>query len=153
MAKPKPRGSKRKKISMIVLMILGLCGWFILPTTIIIGLGMVAGYVAYFTDRERGKPTALTVCSFNMAALCPLLYKLWDGSQSTASALHIMSSPFNWILILAGVGVGWFFAQMLPLAVVAVMTTRDKMRLGRIRDRQKQIVAEWGNEVSIAAKE
>ena len=50
--------------------------------------------------------------------------------------------------MLAGAGIGWILAQVVPSVIVMVISSRNKRRLETIRSRQKQLVEEWGNSVT-----
>lgn len=123
-------------------------GAFFPPSAVLIAAGLIPSYVAWFTDRSRGKLTFITVVSINLAALTPLLMQLWDRGHKLNIAVNMLLSPFNWILLLAGAAVGWVVAQAFPLMVVGIITARDKARLERIRARQKMLVEEWGPAVT-----
>lgn len=122
---------------------------FARPTALLVIGGLIPTYASWLLDNEKGKLTTITVASLNFAALTPLLLDLWDGSNNTTSgAISILSSPFAWLLMLAGAGMGWVLAQVVPGIIVMVISSRNKLRLENIRARQKKLVEEWGNGVT-----
>jgi hypothetical protein len=134
---------KRKKSSLSLIGILCIGGFFP-PTAIVLLAGMIPTYIAWLTDRTKGKLTGITVAAANLATLMPILLRLWDKGNTFNIALSTLASPFSWIVILAGSGVGWMLAQVFPLMVVGVISARDKAKLDKARARQKVLVDEWG---------
>lgn len=148
MAKPTNSTAARKKSSRSALLVVGfLVAIFALPTAILVLVGLVPTYGALLLDKEKGKLTTITVGALNIAALTPLLLELW-GNHTETHAMQMLSSPFAWILMLAGAGIGWILAQVVPSVIVMVISARNKRRLETIRERQKRLVEEWGNSVT-----
>ncbi len=153
MAEPAAKPPRKKGSAGLVSVLI--IGAFFPPTSILILAGLIPTYVAWLTDSTKGKLTAITVGSFNLAALMPLLMRLWDKGNSVSTTISLLFSPFSWILILAGAGVGWMLTQVLPLMVVGFITARDKAKLDKIRSRQKALTDDWGiaiTEVNTPAK-
>lgn len=147
MAKAQP--AKKKKGSRSALLMAGFLAILFAPGTAILILGgMVPTYAAFLLDREKGKLTSITVGALNMAAITPLLVQLWNGNHTTTNAMTILISPFAWLLMLAGAGMGWVLAQVIPAVIVMVITARNNRRLDLIRQRQKHLVEEWGNGIT-----
>jgi hypothetical protein len=123
-------------------------GAFFPPATLVILLGMIPTYVAWMSDRTRGKLIGIIVACANIATLMPILLRLWDRGNTLEIAVSVLASPYSWIVILGGTGVGWILAQIFPLMVVGIISARDKGRLDRTRARQKQLIEEWGSGIS-----
>ena len=128
--------------------ILFLVGMFATPSAMLVLFGLVPSYAAWILDRDRNKLMAITVASLNIAALTPLLIKLWSGGHSLSLARSLLASPLSWIFILASAGIGWILAQAIPAIIVVVISSRNKLKLEKIRARQKQLVEEWGNSIT-----
>lgn len=143
-----PSAKSSTKKSRSALIIIGfLTAIFAMPTAILVAGGLIPTYAALLLDKEKGKLTATTVGALNFAALTPLLLDLWNNHTST-QALNTLSSPFAWILMLAGAGIGWILAQVVPSVIVMIISARNKSRLDAIRARQKKLVDEWGNGIT-----
>lgn len=138
--------AKKKNSRSALLMIAGLIVIFATPTAVFVLGGLVPTYASWLMDREKGKLTTITVGALNVAALTPLLLQLWSNN-SLDYAAKLLFSPFSWILMLAGAGIGWVLAQVVPAVVVMMISTRNKTKLQNIRARQKQLVEEWGNSI------
>ncbi len=148
MAKPTNSAAARKKSSRSALLVVGfLVALFAMPTAILVLGGLIPTYAALLLDKEKGKLTTITVGALNIAALTPLLLELWSN-HTRSHAIEMLSSPFAWILMLAGAGIGWILAQVVPSVIVMVISARNKRRLETIRERQKRLVEEWGNSVT-----
>ena len=145
----KAQNKTHKKNSRSALLMVGFLGvMFATPTAILILGGMIPAYGSFLLDREKGKLTTITVAALNFAALTPLLVQLWSSNHTVSNAFNMLFSPFAWLLMLAGAGVGWVLAQVIPAIIVMVIATRNKRRLELIRLRQKQLVEEWGTGVT-----
>lgn len=116
--------------------------------TVVLLAGMVPTFIAYISDRERQKLTALTVGALNLAATVPVMLQLVEGGASMSAAMRLLSSPFNWTIMFAGAGLGWIFALVVPALIAGFVLARDKAKLGDIRTRQQQLVDEWGETVA-----
>lgn len=139
----------RKKGSLKTLLLPMIClsVWQI-PYTIVIGLGLLPSLITWLVDRDRAKLTAVTVLALNAAALMPSLIHVWESGGTMSAALELMASPLTWILILLGVLAGWVFSQGVPALVVGVIITRERAQANRMRERQKQLIEEWGSAVA-----
>lgn len=147
-AKTAHKKGRRRKILIPLIIILSAISLFAAPTALVVGVGILPGLLAILTDREPGRLTGMTVASINVITLTPILGKLWSTGNSMALAVQLSTSVFTWALMLMGALLGFMMIQMLPVAIGSVITARDKMRLERIRARQKQLVEEWGQEVT-----
>lgn len=144
-AKKAPSSSKR---IMTAIILVSFASMLALPTAIVVFVGMIPSYLAWFSDREKGRLTAITVGAINMAALTFILATLWDRGHTMRAAIELVSSPFTWALMLVGALLGWVMAQVIPMIIVGVITARNKSRLERIRARQAQLVNDWGQGVT-----
>lgn len=144
----KAAGSPTRKASSMGLIGILCIGGFFPPTAIVILAGMFPTYIAWMTDRTKGKLTGITVAAANLATLMPVLLRVWDKGNTIGIALSTLASPFSWIVILAGSGVGWMLAQVFPLMVVGIISARDKAKLDKARARQQQLVDEWGSGIT-----
>lgn len=144
MAKDATKTKKQKGSRSVVTAILALVGIFAAPTAIVIAGGLIPAYAAWMLDRDKGKLMAITVGSLNIAALTPLLIRLWSNGHTRSGATDILTSPLSWMLLLAGSGIGWILAQAIPAIIVMVISGKNKLKLERIKTRQKQLTDEWG---------
>lgn len=128
--------------------ILFLTGMFATPTALLVAFGLLPTYAAWLFDKDRNKLMAITVGSLNVAALTPLLMKLWSDGHSITAARALLMSPLSWLFIFIGSGVGWVLAQAIPAAIVVIISSRNKIKLEHLRARQKQLTDEWGASVT-----
>ncbi len=146
--KTAPKKGRRRKVLIPLMIVLSAVSMFAAPTALVVAVGILPGVIAILTDREPGRLTGMTVASINLITLTPILGKLWSTGNSMQLAVQLSTSVFTWALMLLGALLGFMMIQMLPAAIGSVITARDKMRLERIRARQKQLVDEWGQEVT-----
>ncbi len=141
-------GKKKKGGRKALLLPLVCLGVWQLPYTVVLGLGFLPSGITWLVDRDRAKLTAITVAALNGAALTPTLVQVWDEGGTMSAALGLMANPLTWVLILLGVLAGWVFSQGVPALVVGVIITRERAQANRMRERQKQLIEEWGSAVA-----
>lgn len=155
-AKGKAKGKGGRKRSFVTTFVsLPLClaiAVIALPTTIVVMVGLVPTFAARFTDTTRGFYTTRCVGALNFAGIAPFLRILWTGAHDIAQAKQIVSSPFTWLVAYGAAGLGWLLFLSLPNAVVMFKTMEYDLLLRRLRQRQQELVEEWGPTIVARAK-
>jgi len=125
---------------------LGLAGLlvFTLPTVLILCVGMLPTMAAFIIDRRREKYTTLCVGSMNFVGVIPFLATLWQEDHSFDMAFTILADPFGWLMMLGAAGIGWAIYFVAPNLVSMVMAARIEQRIERLKNRQTELVEEWG---------
>ncbi len=118
-----------------------------LPTIIIIVAGMLPAIVAYITDKSKQKYAALSVGSMNFCGVFPALYEIWTGSHTFDSAISLLTDPFSLMIMYSAAAFGWIFFMSIPTVVSTFLTVMAQHRISHLREVQKRLIAEWGEEV------
>lgn len=123
--------------------------WGILsPSSLmIIMLGMLPTLVAYFCDRTEQKYALFCVGGLNFCGVLPFLLKLTDD-HSLSAAMTIMSDVFALAIIFAAAGFGWMMFLSIPPVISSFLTVLAEGRVKTLKSIQKNIVDEWGSNVS-----
>jgi hypothetical protein len=150
--KPKPQGRKVLApvifiTSMVVLAVVAL------PIFILLIVGMIPSGVAYVVDRTPRRMLTLTVGPCNFAATVPFCMQLWFGSDTIQSLGHLMASPWIWLVMYLGAGVGWLFHFGMPVIVTSVLERSLDHRKTKYVSIQKSLRKEWGDEVDPTIKD
>ncbi len=112
-------------------------------------LAMLPTFVAGFLDRREGKYAAYAVGGFNLSGALPYLFRMLDGSTpGMLGLLDVISSPWPWLVILGASAIGWMIYYAVPILVLRYQAIRDRQRIKYLRQRQTELVEEWGSEVS-----
>ncbi len=141
---------KTKKSGLLALMIIASCIFFS-GYMILFCAMMLPTLAAWIGDKDKSKRMAVTVGALNLTGTLPVLLELYHKGGQVGSAFGELAAPLNWIIVFLATLVGWVMAQVVPMAIASILTARDKMKLDKIRSYQKELVQEWGPEVTEVA--
>ncbi len=119
-----------------------------LSSAVILFIGLLPMFVAFFADRSKKKTKAITVGAMNVAGCVPFLMELWMADGSMAKALSIILDPMAVIVIYAAAGVGYLIDWAVTVVVASLLYQRGVARQEAIEKRQKELKERWGEEVS-----
>lgn len=119
-----------------------------LPTALLLAFALLPLCCAFITDRSAGRSATICVGSLNFAGTWPFLLLLWTHGHTVTNAMEIMLDPYSWLVIYCAAAVGWLLYLSFPSLVSASMSLFAGHRLAQLRQQQKHLIAEWGNEVS-----
>lgn len=127
-----------------IMMIFGLLAAILfMPTTILVVFGMLPTLV----DRKGGA-RAITVGALNLCGCVPFLLELWTESHTAAFAVELITDPRTIIVMYAAAAIGYMIDWALSGIVATIMVKSSTSRLEAIRQRQEELVARWGKEVT-----
>ena len=142
-AAPKSSG-KLGYVTMLVLF--GALFPFILPTVVLVMVGMLPTLVALITDKDRDKSGAAAVAAMNAAGVVPFVMDLWVQGQTMADTFHILRDSTTWLVMLGTAGVG----QLILISIPPFMTTMSLLgmesRLTTLKSNLDQLKTNWGND-------
>jgi hypothetical protein len=129
--------------------------WVIAPPMVIIAhatltvllIGMIPTFVAFLIDRHPMKYTTRTVGYMNFCGVLPYAVQLWRGANDFEAALQLVSDPLGWLIMLSSAGAGWAIVFMVPPIVSAYLSVTSEIKEKTFKDRQKDLVDEWGASV------
>jgi hypothetical protein len=151
MAKKRKQVKKRKNPSFglsLLLVVFAIAGVWFMSSALIVVIGLMPMFVAFFVDRSKKKTKAVTVGAMNMAGITPFLLELWVSENSMEKALSIILDPMAIIVIYSAAGIGYIIDWAVTLAVANFMYQRGIARKKAIEERQVELIERWGEEVS-----
>jgi hypothetical protein len=122
--------------------------WMMLSpsTLIILSLGMLPTFVAFFCDRTEHKYAVYCVGGLNFCGILPFLLKL-ISDHSLSAAMNIMGNVFSLAIIFGAAGLGWLLFLSIPPVVSTVLIIMSDSRVKSLKAIQQRIIDEWGSSV------
>lgn len=131
--------------------VVGVCVW-VLPTVLVLVIGMVPTIVAFFTDRRREKYAAFCVGAMNLLGVLPVALGMWTRDHSMDSAMRNVTNVFNWFLMYGAAAIGWGLYSVTPAIVAFVLRLQIERRISKMQGYQQELIDEWGEGVTDSAK-
>lgn len=119
----------------------------LLPTCVVLLIGMVPTVVAYMVDRTREKSLAITVGLLNFCGVLPGVFELWAEGQAYDVAMSVATDPLFWLTSYGAAAVGWMVYLTLPVLIATYYAMTSGRRVHSLRKRQAELVETWGEEV------
>lgn len=141
------RGGKRGKSGITTTLVLLPVFGFLIPTCVVLLIGMMPTVVAVMLDRGRSKHLATTVGLLNFCGTVPGLVELWREWQAYAAATRIVTDAFFWLTAFGAAAIGWAIYLLMPLLIGSLYGVLSNHRLEGLKHRQQQLVQAWGEEV------
>jgi hypothetical protein len=151
-AAPAATAGKKKKgggtIGLILLMtVFGAAVPFIMPTLILVIVGMLPTLVALMTDNDRQKSSTIAVGAMNIAGITPFAIDLWMKGQTMVNLFQTLRDPTTWLVMLGAAGIGQLIVFAVPQAVALLAFARDESRLKLLKRNLDSLKDSWGPEV------
>ncbi len=122
----------------------------VLPTTIVLLVGVVPMVVTTVIDDLPGRYLARIVAGMATAALIPMVGALWGAGHTMHAAMALVGNVYTWFAIYAAVGAGWLMFRGFPTLVTRIRQVNGQHRIARLRKQQQELVAEWGESIAEA---
>jgi len=119
----------------------------LLPTSMLLGLGMLPTILLFLFDRTPGRPLTLTIGMLNLAGILPGLYELWGSSHSIPGAKAVLAEPGLWMFGIVASGIGVVIYLFMPPIMLAYYRAATRNRIALLRERQARLVEDWGSEL------
>ena len=123
------------------------------PTALILFFGMMPTIVAFLVDRTRQKYGPLCVTGMNFCGVFPVLLELWTGEHSFSAAFDLLVEPMMLLMMYGAAAFGWVLFLAVPPVIASFIGVVMERRIVSLRNVQKKIVDEWGDEVARVAKD
>ncbi|MFQ5775918.1 MAG: hypothetical protein ACE5GS_15460 [Kiloniellaceae bacterium] len=120
----------------------------LLPTCVVLLIGMAPTAVAYMVDRAREKHLAVTVGLINFCGTLPGVADLWREGQAYAAAERVATDALFWLTSYGAAAVGWLIYLALPLLLANYYAVTSGRRMEALRRRQAELIKAWGEEVA-----
>lgn len=142
---PKKKGTLSYKILGFLLLVLAL---LLLPTSMLLVAGMMPSLVAYFTDPDRRKTSAISVGTVNLCGVLPFELTLWQGANSAEQAGQILRHLETWIIMYGAAAVGSVIYYAVPPVIGGFIALQSAARVSELERRQTALREAWGDEVA-----
>ncbi len=119
-----------------------------LPIAVVLFIGLLPTFVAFFVDRNKKKIKPITVGAMNMAGCAPFIMELWTTNISMPKALSIIGEPMAVIVIYSAAGIGYLIDWAVTVLVARFLYQRGGVRKTAIEKRQAELINRWGEEVN-----
>lgn len=114
------------------------------PTAVLLGVLLAPAFLAIALDREPGRPRARSIALCAMAGTIAPLRTLWTTSHSMATVAALLSDLRVFGTAWSAAAAGWLLAEVLPIAVRAVLEALSIARAARLRSERARLVEAWG---------
>ncbi|HJN04470.1 MAG TPA: hypothetical protein QF665_05070 [Alphaproteobacteria bacterium] len=124
-----------------------------LPSIIIVVAGMVPTIISWLFASSGDRHSTTTLAAMNLAGVAPVVGMLWERGHNINNALQILSEPVPWLIMLGASAAALALNAILPNIGVAMMQRAAVIRVQKIHEARRSLVAEWGNEVKKVAED
>ncbi len=138
----------RRTMGLLIAIVGAVVAVTMLPTTIVLLVGMMPTAVAYFVDTSRERSLGPTVLFLNFAGVLPSLFKLWQRGHALPNSLEIIMQPFSLLMMFLPAAFGWLLYFYVPMLVVGVLRRNAESRIKRIEKDQEYLAEQWGSGVT-----
>ena len=143
--KSKGRGVGRMIVTAVFLLpVIGV----LLPTCLVLLIGMLPTAVAFMIDRSRDKSLTITVGLLNFCGTLPGIIDLWSKAQAYDAAVAVATDPMSLLMAYAAAALGWLVFFALPPVVGTFYSVVTRQRIHAIQRRQVVLIDSWGEEVA-----
>ena len=147
-AKPaKKGGSFGYKILGFLMLILGL---MMLPSSTLLMAGMIPTFVAFLTDADRRKTSAISVGTVNICGVIPFEIQLWEGANTMAQVGQMLRHVETWAVMYGAAVIGSVIYYAVPPVVGGFIALQSAARVAELERKQAHLREAWGDEVSKA---
>tara|TARA_X000000950_G_scaffold140658_1_gene174555 strand:- start:5137 stop:5577 length:441 start_codon:yes stop_codon:yes gene_type:complete len=119
-----------------------------LPTAVILFVGLIPSFVAFFVDSTPKKTRAVTVGSYNVMGCVPFMLDLWEVSGDLDVAIDILFTPLTLVVIYAAAAVGYFIYWGAGLVISSFFYQQGQSRRSDIVKRKQELIERWGRDVT-----
>lgn len=120
----------------------------LMPTCMLLSLGMIPTAIVYLKDKTREKSFSITVGLTNLCGVLPMLGELWSRGQAMQVATETVSDPLFWMLSFGAAAIGWLIFMGMPPLIAAYYTMASDARIDKVLLRQRALMEMWGEEVA-----
>jgi hypothetical protein len=128
--------------AIIVAMLFGM-----LPTALVLVVGGLPTLVTVVIDRHRRHYLSRCVGFMNFAGIAPYLIKIWMH-HTTLAAMEMLTNPYAWLAMYGAAGAGWLIYLSAPSIAWLQVELTGARRVKVLKNRQRQLIEEWGEDVT-----
>ncbi len=120
----------------------------LMPSCIVLAVGMLPTIVAYVVDRTAGKYLTITVALLNFCGTLPGLRDLWLMRQAYGEAARIAADPLHWLTSYGAAALGWIVYLAVPVILSMYYSGVTAHRMEGLKRAQANLVESWGPAVT-----
>jgi hypothetical protein len=133
---------------LFVLPVLLLAGALMLPTAVLMTVGMVPTIVAFMVDTDSEKSAGLSVGAMNFCGVMPFAIKLWQTAHTLDTTIGLLLRPETWLFMYGAAAGGWLIYYGVPPLVAGAAVFRDARKIKELEQEREELIGEWGIEVT-----
>ena len=146
--KKKKQKQKSQPNKLVIVAALGFFALLVLPTSLLLLIGCLPTFVAFYVDKTPRKSLATSVAAMNLAGASLYLFKLWGGGHGLHLSLSLLSDPMTIVVMYGGAGLGYVIDLIVGGAVTEVMFLKAKKRKDSIDKEQAKLIKRWSKKVA-----
>ncbi|MBI1778812.1 MAG: hypothetical protein HYR63_26020 [Proteobacteria bacterium] len=143
-----PQAAQSAAAKVIGAMLLLGFGVFVLPTMVVLAVGMMPTMAAYVTDRRREKYAAFCVGAANLCGVLPFALALWTVDHSFDHALKQIGDPLSWFVMYGAAAFGWAIYYVTPGIIALFLQVQIQSRIDKLKQYQADLIEEWGQGIA-----
>ena len=143
-----PQAAQSAAVKVIGGMLLLGVGVLVLPTMMVLAIGMLPTMAAYLTDRRREKYAAFCVGAANLCGVLPFTLALWTQDHSFDHALKQIGDPLAWFAMYGAAAIGWAIYYVTPGIIALFLKVQIERRIEKLKQYQAELIEEWGQEIA-----
>ncbi|MCL2473859.1 MAG: hypothetical protein FWF23_03015 [Alphaproteobacteria bacterium] len=109
---------------------------------------LIPSFVAFLTDKDSEKRSAICISSLNAAGTFPILIQLFEIGPSIDNAMFILAAPHTWFVVLGSSLIGLFFFSYVPVIVATLSKYHDEAQILKLQESKELLEARWGKELN-----
>jgi len=112
-------------------------------------LALLPSVVAFYIDRDVGKPAFKTVLSCNLAATLPSLVPMLDAGirMRHYDTSAVLSNPSTWLIVYSGAAAGWCLIYLCRYIARFTVMLFYEYNIAMLEGQQKRLIEEWGQQI------
>lgn len=149
--KAEGKASSGNVLTWVIALVIGVVA---LPTAMLLTVGMAPTLVALFIiDRHPSKYASRAVGYLNFAGCLPYAIDLWRTGNvwDFETLTGIITDPLTLLVMYSCAAVGWMILFATPPVVAAYLSVTSEMRETALKERQKELISQWGRNVRLGA--
>lgn len=120
----------------------------LLPTTILLCIGMLPTIIMLVFDRTSDKSRVMTIGAMNAAGCLPFVLELWHRGHTAEIALSYVTQPRTVVVMYLAAMIGYMIEWMMTTVVASIMVQKAKKRIEAVIESKQELERRWGIEVT-----
>jgi hypothetical protein len=100
--------------------------------------------LAFWLDREPGRPIARAVAVCTLAGAIDPLVTLWNGGRGMQLVMALLADPFTMLPAWGAAGAGWLLAELGAILFRLGLDIAARAQASRLRAERARLEQDWG---------